>query len=373
VTVPFLDLEAATREVRPQLDAAIARVLDSGWYVLGSEVESFERDFAAYCGAAECVGVASGLDALVLMLRAYGIGPSDEVIVPANTYIATWLAISAVGATPVPVEPDPRTLNIDAALVPAALSPRTRAVLAVHLYGRLADMEALATVCRENGLKLLEDVAQAHGATRAGRRAGALGDAAAFSFYPGKNLGALGDAGAVVSSDAHVADRVRVLRNYGSRRKYENEVQGVNSRLDPIQAAALGVKLPLLDAWNERRRAIAARYLRGLRGLDGIRLPAPGDEDMVWHQFVVEVSDRDSMRATLDTAGVASLVHYPIPPHRSGAYAGMNWPSLPRTERLARDVLSLPIGPHLSGADADVVVAAVRSAVAELPPMALTA
>jgi len=359
--VPFLDLGAATAELRPQIDAAIARVLDSGWYVLGPEVEAFERDFAAACGAGECVGVANGLDALTLILRAYGIGPGDEVLVPANTYVASWLAVSAVGAAPVPVEPDPATQNLDPARAAAALGPRTRAVMAVHLYGRLADTAPLAALCRERGIPLVEDCAQAHGAERDGRRAGALGDAAGFSFYPGKNLGALGDGGAVVTSDPELADRVRVLRNYGSRRKYENEVAGVNSRLDPLQAAVLGAKLPVLDAWNARRRAIAERYTAGLAGLDGLVRPAPAGADHVWHQYVVRVAGRDRVQAALAERGVATLVHYPVPPHRSGAYAGGRWPALPLTERLATEVLSLPIGPHLAAEAAEAVVAAVRA------------
>lgn len=364
--VPCLDLQAATAELRPQLDAAIARVVDSGWYVLGPEVEAFEREWAEFCGAAECVGVANGLDALSLMLRGCGIGPGDEVLVPANTYIATWLAVSAVGASPIPVEPDPRTLNLDPDRVAAAVTPRTRAVLAVHLYGRLAETAALATVCDRWGLLLLEDAAQAHGARRDGRRAGALGHAAAFSFYPGKNLGALGDAGAVVTSDPALADRVRVLRNYGSRRKYENEVQGVNSRLDPIQAAVLRVKLARLDEWNARRRAVAEAYLARLGGVEGVVLPPPGGEEMVWHQFVIEAEERDALRDALEAAGIGTLVHYPIAPHRSGAYGALPWPALPLSERLSGRVLSLPMGPHLSSGSVGAVAGALRSARAPL-------
>ena len=274
-TVPFLDLRAAHAEVRDALDAAYRRVVGSGAYVLGAEVEAFEREFAAYCGVGHCVGVGNGLDALHLVLRAYGVGPGDEVVVPSNTFVATWLAATHAGATPVPVEPDPATYNLDPARLEAAITPRTRAIVAVHLYGQPADMDPVREVARRHGLPVVEDAAQAHGARYRGRRAGALGDAAAFSFYPGKNLGGLGDGGAVTTDDAALADRVRVLRNYGSREKYHNEVVGVNSRLDPLQAAFLRAKLPHLDAWNARRAAVAARYLDGLGGVGGAGWPSP--------------------------------------------------------------------------------------------------
>ena len=259
--IPFLDIGAAYREIKPEIDAAMQRVLDSGWYILGPEVEAFEAEWAAYCGSAHAVGLANGLDALILALRALDVGPGDEVIVPSNTYIATWLAVSAVGARPVPVEPDPATHNIDPARIAAALTDRTTAILPVHLYGQPADLDPIMAIARAHGLAVVEDAAQAHGASYKGRRIGAHGDIVCWSFYPGKNLGALGDAGAITTDNPDLAERIRVLRNYGSRVKYVNEVQGANSRLDPLQAAVLRVKLGHLDAWTERRRALAAHYL----------------------------------------------------------------------------------------------------------------
>jgi len=356
--IPSLDVGAAYAELREPIDAAVRRVLESGWYVLGPEVEAFEAEFAAYCGAAHAVGVGSGLDALTLILRALDIGPGDEVLVPSNTFIATWLAVSAVGARPVPVEPDPATHNVTAAAAAAAIGPRTRALVCVHLYGRLCDTRALRALCDEHGLALVEDAAQAHGAQGPDGRAGALGHAAAFSFYPAKNLGALGDGGAVTTSDPALADRVRLLRNYGSRRKYEFETAGANSRLDPLQAAVLRVKLGVLDAWNERRRALAARYRASLAGVAGVELPAEAGADHVHHLFVVRCAGRDALRDALRDAGVDAQVHYPVPPHRSGAYAHLGL-DLPVADRLAGEVLTLPIGPHLGGAEADAAAAAV--------------
>ncbi len=360
--VPFLDLGAAYSELKPELDAAYRRVMDSGWYILGTEVDAFEQQFAAYCGTRQAVAVANGLDALQLILRAYGIGPGDEVVVPSNTYIATWLAVSQVGATVVPVEPDEGTCNIDPNRVEAAVTPRTRAVLAVHLYGQPADTVALGTIARACGLKLIEDAAQAHGATLGGVRAGALGDAAGWSFYPGKNLGAYGDAGAVTTEDDDLADRIRVLRNYGSRVKYHNEVAGMNSRLDPLQAAFLAVKLSRLDEWNQRRAAQALRYLDALRGHDGFDLPRTLPQaQSAWHLFVIRCRNRASLEVHLQGRGIGTLIHYPIPPHRSGAYAGtaVAAASFPIAERLAATVLSLPIGPHLEPADQQAVIDAV--------------
>jgi dTDP-4-amino-4,6-dideoxygalactose transaminase len=360
--VPFLDLKAPYRELRPQLDAAYQRVMESGWFILGEEVETFERDFAAFCGARHCIGVANGLDALHLIVRGYGIGPSDEVIVPGNTYIASWLAVSYAGATPVPVEPDAQTYNLDPARVEEAITPRTRAIMPVDLYGQPADMDALASIARRHNVKLIEDAAQAHGASIGGRRAGTLGDAAGFSFYPGKNLGANGDAGAVVTNDDELADAVRLLRNYGSKVKYENEVKGYNSRLDPLQAAFLGVKLAVLEEWNARRAAVAQRYLRELRSVAGLVLPhVPANVVPSWHLFVVRHPRRDALRQHLDDAGIGTLIHYPIPPHLSKAYGESRWPALPITEELARTVLSLPIGPHMTDEQVGVVIDAVRT------------
>ena len=350
MNVPFLDLKPAYRELQVELDAAWRRVMESGQYVLGEEVEAFEREFAAYCGAKHCVGVGNGLDALVLILRGYEIGLESEVIVPANTYIATWLAVSYVGGTPVPVEPNPQTYNLDPGQIEAAITSRTRAIIPVHLYGQPAEMETIREIALRRGLKVIEDAAQAHGAAYQGKRAGNLGDAAAFSFYPSKNLGAFGDAGAVVTNDDGIADRVRVLRNYGSRAKYYNEVKGVNSRLDPIQAGFLRVKLKYLDAWNARRSKVARQYLEALSECPDLILPsvAPATEP-VWHQFVLRHPLRDELQKYLKESGVGTLVHYPVPPHLSGAYADDGWKrgDFPTTEELADTVLSIPIGPHL--------------------------
>jgi dTDP-4-amino-4,6-dideoxygalactose transaminase len=350
VQIPFLDLKSPYAELRAELDAAYRRAMESGWYILGAEVEAFEREYAAFCAVKHCVGVANGLEALHLVLRAYGFGPGDEVIVPSNTYIATWLAVSHAGATPVPVEPDPGTFNIDPSRIEAAITARTRAIIPVHLYGQTADMEPIMDIARRRALKVVEDSAQAHGAACRGRRAGALGDAAGHSFYPTKNLGALGDAGAVTTDDDSLAERVRILRNYGSRRKYFNEVKGYNSRLDELQAALLRAKLRKLDEWNERRRQIAAFYLDHLADCPGLILPSePAWAKSVWHQFVVRHPQRDQLQKKLQEAGIGTLIHYPIPPHRSEAYGDMNWreADFPLASRLAREVLSLPIGPHL--------------------------
>lgn len=359
MNIPFLDLKAVYGELQGDLDAAYRRVMESGWFILGDEVDSFEQEFAAYCGQKHCIGVADGLDALVLILRGFGIGEGDEVVVPANTYIATWLAVSLVGAIPVPVEPHPGTYNIDPSRIAAAITGKTRALLPVHLYGQPADMEPICALGREHGLKVIEDAAQAHGASYKGRRTGTLGDAAAFSFYPGKNLGAYGDGGAIVTDDAELADRVRVLRNYGSRKKYYNEVKGVNSRLDSLQAAFLRAKLPYLDDWNQRRREIARQYLIGLAEIPGLRLPevAAGAEP-AWHLFVVRHSGRDALQQHLTEAGIGTLIHYPIPPHLSGAYADAGYKpgDFPVTESLANTVLSLPMGPHLSLSQAGAVM-----------------
>jgi len=362
--IPFLDLGAAYRELRTEIDGAIHRVLNSGWYILGPEVDAFEAEWAAYCEADHAVGLANGLDALILALRAFDIGPGDEVIVPSNTYIATWLAVSAVGARPIPVEPDPATHNIDPTRITAAITPATRALLPVHLYGQPADLDPILALARQHGLAVIEDAAQAHGARYKGRRIGAHGDVVCWSFYPGKNLGALGDGGAVTTNRADLADRIRVLRNYGSRVKYVNEVQGVNSRLDPIQAAILRAKLPRLDAWTDRRRAIASAYAEGLRD-SGLILPhVPNWAEPVWHLYVVRSPDRDGLQKQLAEAGVGTLIHYPIPPHMQEAYGdlGLAPDALPLARNLAREVLSLPIGPQLPLADAAQVLDAVRAA-----------
>ena len=363
MNIPFLDLGAAYRELQSGIDAAVARSLASGWYIGGPEVESFEEEFAAYTGAEHCVGLANGLDALHLALRAMDVGPGDEVIVPSNTYIATWLAVSQCGATPVPVEPDARTFNVDPALIEAAVTPRTKVILPVHLYGQPADMDPILAIARKHGLRVLEDAAQAHGARYKGKRIGAHGDAVTWSFYPGKNLGAMGDGGAVTSNDARIADRIRVLRNYGSRTKYVHEVQGYNSRLDPLQAAILRVKLMHLDDWNARRKVIAQSYHTGLM-YSGLALPGASDSiEPVWHLFVVQCPKRAEFQAALSEAGVNTLIHYPVPPHRQQAYAHEKsvQRSFPLAEKMSNEVLSLPIGPNLSAKEVARIIQACNN------------
>src|SRR5208337_2441829 len=335
----------------------------SAWYVLGREVEAFEREFAEYCGVEHCVGVGNGLEALHLTLRAYGIGKNDEVIVPSNTYIATWLAVSYAGATPVPVEPDAKTFNLDPNRIEAAITPRTKAIMPVHLYGQPADMDPIMSIARQHGLKVIEDNAQAQGARYKGRRTGSLGDAAGNSFYPGKNLGAYGDAGAVTTNDTALADHIRTLRNYGSKKKYYNECKGYNSRLDELQAALLKVKLAKLDEWNERRRVVAGSYLAELAGSPGLALPfVPDWAQPAWHLFVVRHRRRDQLQNDLSAADIGTLIHYPVPPHLSGAYADGTWGrgAFPIAEEMAGSVLSLPIGPHLSAPQAGRVISESR-------------
>lgn len=344
--IPFLNLKYINAESRDELIEAITRVLDSGWYILGTEVEAFEASFATYCEAKHCVGVGNGLEALHLILRAYRIGPGDEVIVPANTYIATWLAVTHAGAIPVPVEPDERTYNIDPHKIEQAITTKTKAILPVHLYGQTADMDPITALARKYGLKVIEDCAQAHGARYKGRRAGGLGDAAGFSFYPGKNLGALGDGGAVTTNDPELAERIKVLRNYGSRVKYHNEALGFNSRLDELQAACLRVKLAKLDGWNDMRRNIALQYLRELSGQQGLTLPyVPEWAEPVWHLFVVRHSLRDQLQARLTEAGIGTMVHYPIPPHLQAVYSdfGYQQGAFPVSEAIHDTVFSLPM------------------------------
>ena len=349
--VPFLDIQASYHELKSEIDAAVQRVLESGWYILGGEVDAFEQDYASYCGVQHCVSVANGLDALHLALRAMDVGPGDEVIVPSNTYIATWLAVSQCGAVPVPVEPVEGTYNLDPSLIEAAITARTKVILPVHLYGQPADLAPILAIARKHGLRVLEDGAQSHGARYQGQRIGGHGDAVAWSFYPGKNLGALGDGGAVTTNDPQIADRLKVLRNYGSRIKYVNEVQGYNSRLDPIQAAALCVKLKHLDTWQARRDKVAALYDKELPATNKpLILPTvPAGIHSAWHLYVVRSQDREGLQAALTKAGVGSLIHYPIPPHKQQAYAEANYTAgqFPLAEVMANEVLSLPMGPHL--------------------------
>lgn len=362
--IPFLDLKAPYLELKQELDETIARVVSSGWFVGGGEVDQFEEDYATYCASNYAIGVANGLDALHLALRAMDVGPGDEVIVPTNTYIATWLAVSQCGATPVPVEPDLRTFNIDPTLIEAAITKRTKVILPVHLYGQPADLDPIMAIARKHGLRVLEDGAQAHGASYKGNRVGAHGDAVAWSFYPGKNLGAMGDGGAVTTNDTQIADRLRVLRNYGSRVKYVNEIQGYNSRLDPLQAAILRVKLAKLNEWNTRRNRIAQHYQKNLVNCN-VTLPhTPDWAEPVWHLYVVRHPQRDALQKELANAGVGTLIHYPIPPHLQGAYTNLNLKTgaFPISEGMHNEVLSLPIGPNMSLQDADAVIAAVRAA-----------
>jgi dTDP-4-amino-4,6-dideoxygalactose transaminase len=362
--VPFLWLPPVYEELRPELDAAFARVMRSGWFILGDEVRAWEEEFARYCGAAHCVGVASGLDAMVLTLRAWDVGPGDEVIVPSNTYIATWLAPSQVGARPVPVEPVEATYNIDPARIEAAITPRTRAIIPVHLYGQAADMAPIREIAARRGIRVLEDAAQAAGARYRGKRVGALGDAGAFSFYPGKNLGAMGDAGAFVTNDDRLAARLRALREHGQARKHVHEVPGWTARLDTFQALVLSLKLPHLEEWNAERRAAAAFYLEALSGVGDLRLPpvAHGSEP-VWHVFAVRTEDAEGLVASLAARGVQTGRHYPVPPHLSPAYAHLGYRagSFPVTESLARELVSLPLFPGITEEQLVTVTAAVAA------------
>ncbi|MCG3132185.1 MAG: dTDP-3-amino-3,4,6-trideoxy-alpha-D-glucose transaminase [Phycisphaerae bacterium] len=360
--IAFVDLRRQYAELAPAIDAAVGRVLQTGAFILGDEVARFEASFAAYCGTKHCIGVASGLDALALILKGLGLGADDEVILPANTFIATALAVSQTGATPVLVDHDPHTYNIDPARVRPAITRRTRAILPVHLYGRPADMLQIQRIASEYGLIVVEDACQAHGATSRDHRCGSLARAAAFSFYPGKNLGAAGDAGAVVTDDDELADRIRLARNYGSRVKYRHDAQGGNSRLDNLQAAILNVKLPHLDRWNDRRRAIAQAYRTGLAKLPLV-LPEEGPESRhVYHLFVIRCEARDALATHLKDHGIDTGIHYPVPIHRQPAYATGCIPLRPLTysEMFADHLLSLPMHPHMTMREVDRVIAAVR-------------
>lgn len=349
MALPFLDLAISHQQCRAELDAAYQHVMDSNWFILGSQVAAFEQEFAAFCGVEHCVGVGNGLDALALILRAMAIGPGDEVIVPANTFIATLLAVEQVGATPIPVEPDARNYNLDPAQIEAAITSATRAIIPVHLYGQPADMDAINVLAKRYQLKVIEDAAQAHGAFYNNRPIGALGDAAAFSFYPGKNLGALGDGGAVVTNDPELADRVRMLANYGSAEKYHHDVAGCNSRLDELQAAFLSIKLRYLDGWNQQRRETANHYSEVLANCTDLILPHVASyASPVWHLYVVQTRNRHGLQQALAAEGISTQIHYPIPAHRSGAFK-QRWSTnaFPLTEQLADDVLSLPIFPGI--------------------------
>ncbi|WP_370264160.1 DegT/DnrJ/EryC1/StrS family aminotransferase [Limnobacter sp.] len=350
MNVPFLDLKAVNGQYQGELEEAVLRAMRSGWYVLGKELSAFESEFANYCGVAHCIGVSNGLDALHLILRALDIGPGDEVIVPATTFVATWLAVTQCGATPVPVEPKPQGFNIDPDGVQQAITEKTKAIMAVHLYGVPADMVALKAIADGHGLPLIEDAAQAHGAQQAKVRAGALGTAAAFSFYPGKNLGALGDAGAVTTNDAELARKVRMLRNYGSEVKYQHELMGLNARLDEIQAAMLRVRLNHYEADQAKRRAIVDRYQKELKATALVLPDVPQGMESAWHLFVVRSPERARWIAHLADHGVQTVVHYPVPPHLQKTYAhmGLQAGCLPITETIHNEVFSLPLWPGMT-------------------------
>ena len=366
--VPFLDLGAATSELSCDIQSAIDRVLESGWYILGSEVETFEQDWASYCKSDHCIGVGNGLDALILGLRALGVGSGDEVIVPAHTFIATWLAVVAVGATPIPVDANYNTLNMDVSGIAALITTKTKAIVPVHLYGQPADLDEVIKLAKQHRLFVVEDAAQAHGALWSNHRLGQHGDLVCWSFYPGKNLGALGDAGAVTTSNATVAKKLRMLRNYGSQEKYRNDVIGVNSRLDPIQAAVLGAKLPYLDEWTQRRRKIAARYYEAFAELDLTLTATDPRATPVYHLYTIRHRSRNALQAALGACGIETLVHYPIAPHQQHAFSELAFAvdAFPVATEAADALLSLPIGPHLSDKDVGQVIDALHKSLREL-------
>lgn len=359
--IKFLDLKVINEMHRLEMEAAIKRVLDSGWYLLGKEIESFEKEFSEYCGVKHCIGCANGLDALKLIIQAYGFGVGDEIIAPANTYIASLISISANGATPVLVEPDINTYLIDPEKIEAAITSRTKAIMVVHLYGRAMDMTRIWEIARRYNLKVIEDSAQAHGAMFNGQRVGNLGDASGFSFYPGKNLGCLGDGGAVTTNDDELAEKIRALRNYGSAVKYHFPYRGTNSRLDEIQAALLRVKLPHLDNDNAIRRRIAERYCSGIKN-PNIVLPSLPDDAMqnVWHVFPIRVQNRTEFQQYLSDNGIQTVIHYPIPPHRQPAYVEWHGLTLPITEKIHDEIISLPISPVMTEDEVDRVVDVVN-------------
>lgn len=341
--VPFLDLNRLHQSIREPLDMAYSRVMNSGWFIMGPELEAFESEFSTYCGVKHCIGVGNGLEALHLLLIAYSIGPGDEVIVPSNTFIATWLAVSQCGAKPIPVEPLRNSHNIDPERIIEAITVRTKAIIPVHLYGQPAEMDSINSIAKRYNLIVIEDAAQAQGARYKGKRCGSIGHAAATSFYPGKNLGALGDGGAVLTNDDTIADKVKKLRNYGSRIKYEHNIPGYNSRLDELQAAFLRVKLSVLDDWNDKRRAVANKYNQMLIH-ENILVPfVPECSEPVWHLYVIRTPKRDELKDHLEQNGIATVIHYPIPPHRQSCYLDYEDRILPIADSLANEVLSLPM------------------------------
>ena len=364
MTIPFLSFTPQHAPIRAEVLAAIAGVYDTQWYVLGEQVKAFEAEYSTFNQVGHTIGVANGLDALHLSLEALGVQPGDEVLVPSNTYIATWLAISFVGGVPVPVEPNPQTYNIDPARLEAAITPRTKGIMPVHLYGQACEMGDIMKIARLHNLWVVEDNAQAQGATWQGQVTGSFGQLSGTSFYPGKNLGALGDAGAVTTNDEALARKVQTLRNYGSQKKYYNEVIGHNSRLDELQAAVLRVKLKQLPAWTEQRRQVAAWYERHLAGIDGLTLPMVAEgATHVYHLYVVRTTQRDALQQHLTKQGIGTLIHYPVPAHRQQAYVHLNLAegSFPVAEELARTSLSLPMWPGMTEEQIVTVAGAVRS------------
>lgn len=362
MNIPFLSFSPQHDPIREEILAAIAGVYDKQWYILGEQVKAFETAYAAFNEVKHCVGVANGLDALHLALLALNVGPGDEVLVPSNTYIATWLAVSFVGATPVPVEPNPATYNIDPNRLEAAITPKTKGIMPVHLYGQACEMTAIMEVAQRHGLWVVEDNAQAQGATWQGHMTGSFGNVNGTSFYPGKNLGALGDAGAVTTNDEALGGKIRTLRNYGSQKKYYNEVIGQNSRLDELQAAVLNVKLPYLQAWTQQRRTVAALYNQHLAGIGDLILPVIAEgATHVYHLYVVRTAHRDALQDYLKEQGIGTLIHYPVSPHRQQAYAHLAIPEgvYPIAEEMARTSLSLPMWPGMQEEEVKAVVAAV--------------
>lgn len=364
MNVPFLNLHSSYLELKQEIDDSINRVMESGFYILGPEVEKFENEFANYVEAKYCIGVANGFDALYLSLLALNIKPGDEVIVPSNTYIATWLAVSKCGAIPIPVEPDINSYNIDAKAIESAITTKTKAIIPVHLYGKTVDLDAISVLAKKYDLKIIEDAAQAHGATYKGKKIGSHGDLVAWSFYPGKNLGAFGDGGCVSTNNEQLANKIRILGNYGSSIKYVNPLKGINSRLDPIQAGILRVKLKYLDEWNARREIVANKYLEGLNSCIDLS-KFQNQLSTVWHLFVIEVQNREVIQKKLTRYGVGTQVHYPIPPHLQKAYSDLDFKmgDFPIAEKMSRTVLSLPIGPHMSDKEIDHVIDAVKNAI----------
>ncbi|SES84753.1 DegT/DnrJ/EryC1/StrS aminotransferase family protein [Natronincola peptidivorans] len=353
--VKFLDMESMHQSIKKEIFSALNKAYDSNWFIMGKELANFEKSFAQYCQVKHCIGVGNGLDALHLILRGYGIGEGDEVIIPANTFIATALAVSYAGAVPVLVEPDENAYNINPSLIENAITKKTKAIIAVHLYGQPADMDAINNIAKTYKLKVIEDAAQAHGALYKGRQTGTLGDAAGFSFYPGKNLGALGDGGAITTNDDDLAEKLNLLRNYGSSKKYHHQLKGFNSRLDEVQAVFLNIKLSYMDQWTRERRSIAEEYMKKLKDTKIITPYVPEWIDSAWHLFVIRCKKRDQLKKYLANQGIGTMIHYPIPIHLQEAYRELRDGDFPLTEILSNEVLSLPIWVGMKEEDVDYI------------------